>query len=92
MADEKRELVGVDDRDLTRDEPPVAQAFDPAQARGRRNVDLGGEFLVGQRGIALELVQKSHVDVVQIFHVFMIKEIKFSVPQVPEDNFLKAVK
>ena len=62
VAQDVRELVGIDDRDLARDHAGVAQALHAPQARGWRDVHPGRQLLVRQRRILLELVQKSHVD------------------------------
>ncbi|MDT4858212.1 hypothetical protein FQZ97_926690 [compost metagenome] len=65
MAQHRGEPVGREQGDLALDEPFLAQALHAAQAGGRRDAHLGGQALVGLRGVVLERVEQLEVDGVE---------------------------
>ena len=48
VADDDREFVGAEQRDLALDQAGVAQSFDAAQAGGRRDARAGGQIKVAE--------------------------------------------
>ena len=65
MAEDLCQTLGRQQGHLAFDQAGRPQALHPAQAGGRRDVQVERQLLIGSGRIALQLVEQSQIDVVQ---------------------------